>query len=280
MLGTLDGWFPFASQDPFGHRSLLNFGGVEPAYNFSDMDMTFLNNYNFEIPFDVQMMTPEDLPTDPLLSENIMHTARLGHDAYRRTGVWRWRPNIKDTSIIRQQDLNLPSDAARRRIAPLGGRKLDEKMDSLTRDKIVALVVAHCTNNSWAQLAPWNKRVSSFPSVELLDALIQFCLTAPLAECDLLFHLPTLSIRKARPELVMALVAFGATLTPDVSLNKLGMSLQEVLRQSLPSCVSPTVTRGSDCMLTELVGTEQRVDEGLGTGASIPSCTGHWLLER
>jgi hypothetical protein len=74
--------------------------------------------------------------------------------------------------------------------------------------------------------------------VELLDALVQFCLHAPLAGTSLLFHLPTMSIRDAKPELVMALVAMGAIMTPDAALRKLGMALQEVLRQCLLNTVS------------------------------------------
>jgi hypothetical protein len=183
------------------------------------------------------MLTPEEPTTDPLLAENIKHTATLGHDAYKRTGIWQWSPSAKDSSIIKHQDLGVLLDASQRRIAPLGGRKLEEKMDSMTRDRVIALVVSYCSPDSWTQLPPWDKWTASFPSVELLDALIQFCLSTPLAECDLLFHLPTLSVRKARPELVMALVAFGAMLTPDAALRKLGMALQEILRQSLPSRV-------------------------------------------
>jgi hypothetical protein len=237
MLDTFGDWFPFLSQDALGHRLLMNFGSFEPAYSLNEVDLASLDTYNYNIPFDVHMPTPEEISVKSLLLENIKHTAALGHDAYKRTGIWRWRPSNKDTGQVKQQDLSLPYDTGRRLRTPLGGRKLEEKMDSLTRDKIVALVVSNCTTDGWTQLPPWDKWISSFPSVELLDALIQFCLSAPLGECDLLFHLPTLSIRKAKSELVIALVAFGAILTPDTSLQKLGMALQEVLRQSLPRCV-------------------------------------------
>jgi hypothetical protein len=40
VLDRSGGWFPFtASQDAWGHRSLMNFGGVEPAYKLNEVDM-------------------------------------------------------------------------------------------------------------------------------------------------------------------------------------------------------------------------------------------------
>ena len=240
-LGQPVNWFPFTGiQDmTWNDRSLFCFGGYEPAYLMTDVDMAFLNNYNYDIPFDVQLPTPPP-PVDHH-AESMRHTATLAHDAHRKNAVWRWDPTLRDPGLLKA-DLRLPPESSRRRIAPLGGRTLEEKLDSRTRDRLVRLVVECCEADGEAHLLPsWEKWHTTFPSVELLDALIQFCLHAPLAGTSLLFHLPTMSIRDARPELVMGLVAMGAIMTPDAALRKLGMALQEVLRQSLLKAVSRLV---------------------------------------
>jgi hypothetical protein len=243
VLGTSLNWFPFTGiQDvTWNDRSLFCFGGFEPAYMMNDVDMQFLNAYNYNIPFDVQMSTPT--PTrqlsDPfVVTDAVSHTAKLAHDAHRKHGVWKWDPVNRDSTILKHQDLSLPAESSRRRIAPLGGRTLDEKLDSRTRDRLIRLVVDCCESETQPHLPSWDTWNKTFPSVELLDALIQFCLHAPLAGTSLLFHLPTMGIRDARPELVMALVATGAIMTPDAALRKLGMALQEVLRLCLLNTVS------------------------------------------
>ena len=249
-LGQPMNWFPFTGiQDmTWNDRSLFCFGGYEPAYLMTDVDMAFLNTYNYDIPFDVQLPTP-DPPIDHH-AESMRHTATLAHDAHRKNAIWRWDPTLKDPSLLKQQDLRLPPDTSRRRIAPLGGRTLEEKLNSRMRDMIVRLVVDCCETDAQHYLPSWDKWNATFPSVELLDALIQFCLYAPLAGTSLLFHLPTMSIRDARPELVMGLVAMGAIMTPDAALRKLGMALQEVLRQSLLKAVSGVVTNERTFLLT------------------------------
>lgn len=237
MLGQPMNWFPFTGlQDmAYNDRSLFCFGGFEPAYLMTDVDMAFLNTYNYDIPFDVQLPTQEIRTPDP--ADSLRHTATLAHDAHRKNAIWRWDPTIKDTGVLNRQDLRLPPGSSGRRIAPLGGRTLEEKLNSRTRDKLVELVVQCCESDGRQYVPSWDKWNKTFPSVELLDALIQFCLHFPLAGASLLFHLPTMSIRDARPELVMGLVAMGAVMTPDMALRKLGMALQEVLRQSIISTV-------------------------------------------
>jgi hypothetical protein len=232
--------FPFTGlgATTWNDQSLFCFGGFEPAYLMSDADMAFLDTYNYDIPFEALMPTPEGPLAAQFWPNDLNHTTKLAHDAHRKNAVWRWDRHSKELGPVRHQEIQLPPETSRRRIAPLGGRTLDEKLDSRSRDKLVKLVVDCCSSDSSKYLPPWEKWRVTFPGVELLDALIQFCLHAPLAGASLLFHLPTMSIRDARPELVMSLVAMGAIMTPDAALRKLGVALQEVVRQSLLRCVS------------------------------------------
>jgi len=231
--------FPFSSGlDSWNNRSLFNYGGMETSFELSDTDFSFLDAYNTDIPFDYQMLTPPDMSIIPPAPNDPHRAAALGHEAFKQSCVWRWKPNNQDNGRVQQQDLDLPSNIGQRRVTPLGGRKLHEKLDARTRDKVLALVVSSCNGEGWTHLPPWPRWIGAFPSTELLDGLVQYCLTAPIAQCDMLFHTPTMSVRQLRPELVLALVAVGAVLTPDSALNKLGMALQELVRQVLPRAVS------------------------------------------
>ncbi|KAF2025610.1 MFS general substrate transporter [Setomelanomma holmii] len=88
----------------------------------------------------------------------------------------------------------------------------------------MALVLGTCS--------PENvKRISSaFPSIELLDTLIQFFLTSPSLDAQSWFHLPTFSPAKLAPELLACIVSAGAASTPDTPLRKLGFALHEASR--------------------------------------------------
>ncbi|ORY19318.1 major facilitator superfamily domain-containing protein [Clohesyomyces aquaticus] len=88
----------------------------------------------------------------------------------------------------------------------------------------MALVLATCNPANIKRIA------SSFPSVELLDSLIQYFLTSPSLGAKQWFHLPTFSPSRLRPELLASVVAAGAVSTPDIPLRKLGYALQEASR--------------------------------------------------
>jgi hypothetical protein len=208
-------------------RGLLGFG-FESNLELNDVDFSFLDNYNAHIPFDLE--TPR--------SDILSSTVRSGDPATAsraeafRTSVWRFTPRPQDHSAAEQQHLSLP-DVAQGHDSPESRIRLDrrtttEKLDQSCRDKIIALVLSTC------KPAMMFRSVSAFPSVELLDIVLQFFLTSSLSGADSWLHIPTFcSTTKDRTEILLAAISAGAVLTPDNSLRKLGFALQEAIRAHL-----------------------------------------------
>ena len=88
----------------------------------------------------------------------------------------------------------------------------------------MALVLDTCSRENVKRIA------SAFPSMELLDGLIQYFLSSPSIDAPTWFHLPTFSPSKLNPELLASVVSAGAATLPDISLRKLGYALHEASR--------------------------------------------------
>lgn len=77
------------------------------------------------------------------------------------------------------------------------------------------------------------RAVACFPSVSLLDSLFQFSLTSPGSHAKHWIHAPTLLAGQARPEVLAAIIAAGAVLTPDAAIRKVGYAIQEAIRTAV-----------------------------------------------
>jgi hypothetical protein len=88
----------------------------------------------------------------------------------------------------------------------------------------LALVLGTCSPENVKNIA------SAFPSIELLDGLIQYFLSSASLDAQAWFHLPTFSPSNLSPELLACIVSAGAASIPDVSLRKLGYALHEASR--------------------------------------------------
>jgi hypothetical protein len=147
-------------------------------------------------------------------------------DVFKQS-IWRYLPQRnKDYSGAEQVNLAF-SDSEKdnnRRTHITQRRAIAERLHRVSRDRLMALVLGTCS--------PENvKRISSaFPSIELLDTLIQFFLTSPSLDAQSWFHLPTFSPAKLAPELLACIVSAGAASTPDTPLRKLGFALHEASR--------------------------------------------------
>ncbi|TLD34715.1 hypothetical protein E2P81_ATG04880 [Venturia nashicola] len=207
-------------------RGLLGFG-FESNLELNDVDFGFLDNYNANIPFDLE--TPR---SDALSNIRAGDQAAASRSEAFRTSVWRFHPRPQDHAAAEQQNLSLP-DVAQGHDSPetrirLDRRTTSEKLDQSCRDKIIAIILSTCKPETMF------RSVSAFPSVELLDIVLQFFLTSPLSGADSWLHIPTFcSTTKDRTEVLLTSIAAGAVLTPDNSLRKLGFALQEAIRAYL-----------------------------------------------
>ncbi|KAE9982895.1 hypothetical protein EG328_010442 [Venturia inaequalis] len=204
-------------------RGLLGFG-FESNLELNDVDFSFLGNYNANIPFDIETPRSDLAPTTRAGDQ-----ATASRSEAFRTSVWRFIPRPHDHAAAEQQHLSLP-DVAQGHDSPetrirLDRRTTSEKLDQCCRDKIIAIVLSTCKRETMF------RSVSAFPSVELLDIVLQFYLTSPLSGADSWLHIPTFcSTTKDRTEVLLSSIAAGAVLTPDNSLRKLGFALQEANR--------------------------------------------------
>jgi hypothetical protein len=206
----------------------------EPTMELDEMDLSFLDSYNHHIPFQVSG-SPSSTGTATApgqsgssSSKTAAAAAAISSDAsdkaFRRL-YWRFKPTAQDTGTSEEHNLSVDHEQTR---INLERRTTAEKLSSSTRDKILAMVIETIKQENLA------RAMQSFPSVDLLDVLLQFYLTHPVAHADSIFHLPTFNPNTKRPPLVAAMIAAGAVLTADTAAVKLGFAIQECARMIIP----------------------------------------------
>ena len=127
--------------------------------------------------------------------------------------------------------MSLPTTDIHRRFR-IDRRVVPETLSQSTRDYILTMM---------ATTGSKSKPITAFPSIELLDSLLQYFLstsTAPTYVC----HIATFDPNR-RPLLTAAMVAAGAALTPDAPLQKLGFAFQEAIRVAVPNMVGIPILR-------------------------------------
>ena len=209
---------------PWTPRELFDFG-VDTNMELNDLDLSFLDTYNNANPFDLR--TPSvNFPTggsEMLPSFSSGPVPPLDTTALPKASVWRFRPLSKDSGSAEQANLSLPTPTS----LDIDRRVTCEPLSQTSRDKILAMVLSTCKPNSIP------RAVACFPSIGLLDSLFQFSLTSPGSHAKHWIHAPTLLAGQTRPEVLAAIVAAGAVLTPDASIRKLGYAIQEAIRTAV-----------------------------------------------
>ncbi|CAO2657356.1 Nn.00g034820.m01.CDS01 [Neocucurbitaria sp. VM-36] len=190
----------------------------------TDLDLNLLDQYNFEVPFAADTPSTDNLGAEQQVPDNDSVPVRT--EAFKQS-IWRYLPQRnKDYSGAEQanlifsdseKDINRRSQITQRRV-------IVEKLHRVSRDQLMALVLGTCSPENVRRIA------SAFPSLELLDGLIQYFLTSPALDAQSWFHLPTFSPSKLSPELLACIVSAGAATTPDIPLRKLGFALHEASR--------------------------------------------------
>ncbi|KAF1939128.1 C6 transcription factor RegA [Clathrospora elynae] len=185
----------------------------------TEFDLGLLDQYNFQVPF------AADTPPTESVEQNIPDSDSVPArtEAFKQS-IWRYLPQRnRDHGGAEQVNLAF-SDSENRRSHITQRRVIVEKLPRVSRDRLMALVLGTCSPENVKRIA------SAFPSIELLDGLIQYFLTSPSLDAQSLFHLPTFSPSKLSPELLACIVSAGAVAVPDLPLRKLGFALQEASR--------------------------------------------------
>ncbi|PKS12542.1 hypothetical protein jhhlp_000750 [Lomentospora prolificans] len=206
---------------------------LAPSIDLDDIDLRFLDAYNLKVPFEFGSDSRNgSIETSPLENtSDPYHPAALGSEAFRNSH-WRFRPNPHDHGGAEEHNLSLPPDSTdhgspESRIH-LEKRTTCASLSVAARDKILTMVVESCRPQNLS------RAVAGFPSVELLDTLIQYSLASPVARFDNFLHAATFDPNKKSPELVAAMAAAGAVMTADPALTKLGYAIQECVRVAVP----------------------------------------------
>lgn len=240
-------WTPLAGQD----------FGLTPNIDLDDVDLRFLDSYNLKVPFEFGTASHAGSATDPAFplenttptsssavaepaypasSSSSFHPAALGSEAFRRSH-WRFRPNRHDHGGAEEHNLSLDPQESADHASPETRIRLEKRtpcahLSVSSRDKILTMIVESCRPQNLS------RAVAGFPSVELLDTLVQYSLASSVARVDSFLHAATFDPNRASPALVAGMAADGAVMTADPALTKLGYAIQECVRVSVPKDVS------------------------------------------
>ncbi|KAJ5211098.1 Zinc finger C2H2 [Penicillium cf. griseofulvum] len=217
---------------PLNRGGLVAFG-LETNLDLSMVDLSFLESYNARAPFEYEAATASTLAPTAQAVENeaseVDHAA--GDDRSVQRLRWRFVPVPQDHGYAEHGNLLLSGQAGPD--TPLKslrnlemGPGPDNCLDLASRDKILSIVLSQMPQ-------PFSLNAASFPSPELLDRLIRYFFTVPFSSASAWIHRSTLIPKQARSELLLAMAAAGAILTPDSALQKLGFAMQEVVRHRL-----------------------------------------------
>ncbi|KAI0475949.1 hypothetical protein GGR56DRAFT_665797 [Xylariaceae sp. FL0804] len=198
-----------------------------PTHNFfQDMDFTSwdLNFDGFTIPqFEISGPSPQSSTASASRLHRIARDPSRGHAAFKRS-PWLWEPKSKDYVVRDKEALTLDEDTiaqspAYEKMVAINSHRL--KMEPTHRDRMFAMVLAQ------------NKdplKVPSFPSLDLLNYLLQTHFVQDEYQTDSWIHLASFNPSKAMPELLAAVIACGATFIAVPAVWQFGLALQEVVR--------------------------------------------------
>ncbi|OLN85754.1 C2H2 finger domain transcription factor sebA 2 [Colletotrichum chlorophyti] len=221
--------------DPVIDMVLGDMVSFNPVHNyFQDMDFS-----SWDLNFDAVViphidMNPSPESTTTSRSRSATRNASRAHAAFKRS-PWLWEPGPKDYALhhVSHQDKerlvldenDLANSRAFDRLIATPGTKL--KMMSMSRDSLLALVVASTLGKGGRTRTP------SFPSLDLLNYLIQAHFIHDEHQCDSWIHVATFDASTAIPELLAGILSSGATYISIPAVWQFGYSLHEVVRLAL-----------------------------------------------
>jgi hypothetical protein len=147
---------------------------------------------------------------------------------------WLWTPTPKDQGLNDQHDLSLDEESIPSILSPSSpATSLDDFasccINSKIRDQLLSLLFS---------LPRPAKRVPSFPSLSILNNIIQIYFVQESYRIDSLIHPASIVPTRVIPELYLAIIAQGSTLISTPAIWRMGLALQEVVRNTVVELVS------------------------------------------
>lgn len=214
---------------PMGTRDVLDFG-IDETLDFGDLDLGLLMAYDSTVFLPPQADAVEDSSYPPSRGEDSQELAvgKLSIEAFQRS-LWRWHPGKADHAQGESMNLSLPGDV--RVIA--AHRPCKERLGQSARDKIMSMLFSTCDQVVISKIIP------QFPSVEILDNLMQQFFHLHSSRSDSFVHVSTFQTNSVKTELLAMAIATGAVNNPNPIIRKLGFALQEAARLFFIKNVAP-----------------------------------------
>ncbi|GIZ38255.1 hypothetical protein CKM354_000167600 [Cercospora kikuchii] len=190
-----------------------------------------LDGLNFDFTFLASGLTRPSTPQgdNHALQETDAGTApdvRLRTEAFNKS-PWSWNhwiPERNHATFTGQEEINVRQDGINtddQHVSPSIKRSVHCDLDHEARDRMIRVV----TTVAQSKLA-----MPSFPSLQLLEDLIDIFLLQDSNAIDTFVHAASFSAKETRTELLLAMVAGGARYVALPTVWKMGLVIQEVVR--------------------------------------------------
>ncbi|KAL6833811.1 hypothetical protein J3E69DRAFT_149781 [Trichoderma sp. SZMC 28015] len=200
--------------------------------DLTEMDFGLLDHWNLDLD-DGSLITPTMAGHNP---QNSLEMSQMRQNLANVWGElpWKWDPTTKDNAYTEQGNLPISatdvSNAQFQEVKRQLERVVDQRLNLPSRDQILAIVLKTCRDASTA-----GRVAASFPTVDVMDTMVQAFLAAHLRQVSTWIHYPTLKLNAVWPEWIGNAVAAGAVLMPAPTLRKFGFAVQEAVRITIPA---------------------------------------------
>lgn len=213
-------------------------GVTEPTFNW-DLDLSGIDIAHFDQSFlydnsQHDTLQHNDQPIDQHTQPRPQDPAAVDRARAFDRSVWRYTPRDKTNPVTAGEgNLAFPDGQSEGQSpAHIPPRNItNERLSYPTRDQLLALVLDSSSRENTKKIA------AGFPSLDLLDGMIQIFFSSPSIDAGSYFHIPTFSPNQIHPVLLACIIAAGACSTPDDLLQKLGLALYEVGRVSVAKSI-------------------------------------------
>lgn len=198
----------------------------DASLDMNDVDFGMLDNWNVG---NIHEMIAADPNLAAFMSQQPEDSTELSDIRKRVVSIWsespwRWMPDERKDNIDAEKNNLSLGDVTSAQLRP--DRVVDDKLEPSCRDRIMAIVLEACSNNTIL-----SRVASSFPSVEVMDSLAHVFLAWHLIQVSEFVHFPSFSLNEQPPQWLGSAAAAGAISIPIASLRKFGYALEEAVRK-------------------------------------------------
>lgn len=205
---------------------------MQSDFDLDDVDFGFIQSFNEKELFQAPRQET-DSAEDPNKEIDVDSGIALGAEAYRKSSLANWKPGREEHGYADHANLSVPKSIDSPGSPAFSDYKvLSEPLSQSSRDLVFGMILKSCRR------ANRNRIMSSFPSTEMLDSLLQQFFESHVSQIDTWIHVPTFEPNGQCSELLAAVAAAGAVNSPIPPIRKLGYALLEIVRLQLPVRVS------------------------------------------